>query len=98
RSYGKLGATLISCGGQSGGNFSGWAPNARTVSVIGSFNGWDKLTHPLHPVGSSGIWEGFILTVTKGSLYKYTMFSRHHGHVVDKADPFGFLHEKPPRT
>ena len=98
RAYEKLGSHLISVDGQSGANFSVWAPNARTVSVIGSFNGWDKLTHPLHPVGSSGIWEGFIPTVTKGSLYKYHIVSRHHGHVVDKADPFGFLHEKPPRT
>ena len=33
---------------------------------------------------------------TKGTLYKFHIVSRHHGHVVDKADPFGFFHEKPP--
>jgi len=36
--------------------------------------------------------------VTKGSIYKFHIVSNHHGHVVDKADPFGILHEKPPRT
>jgi 1,4-alpha-glucan branching enzyme len=98
RAYEKLGSHLTSLGAQSGANFSVWAPNAREVTVIGNFNAWDKGSHPLHPRESSGIWEGFIPGVTRGSVYKYHIVSRHHGHVVDKADPFGFLHEKPPRT
>src|SRR5208282_1519779 len=44
------------------------------------------------------IWEGFIPGVTKGALYKYHIESRQHGYRVDKADPLGLLHEKPPRT
>jgi len=68
------------------------------VSVIGSFNGWDPRSHPLRARESSGIWEGFIPGVAKGSIYKFHIVSNHHGHVVDKADPFGILHEKPPRT
>ena len=36
--------------------------------------------------------------MNKGSIYKFHIVSNHHGHVVDKADPFGILHEKPPRT
>jgi len=98
RAYEKMGAHLTSIGGQQGACFSVWAPNARQVSVIGSFNGWDHRSHPLHPCGSSGIWEGFIPAVTKGSVYKFHIVSNRHGHVVDKADPFGLLHEKPPRT
>ncbi|HXM22597.1 MAG TPA: 1,4-alpha-glucan branching protein GlgB [Terriglobales bacterium] len=98
RAYEKLGAHLTSVGGEQGTCFSLWAPNAREVTVIGSFNGWDPRSHPLRARGSSGIWEGFIPEVAKGSVYKFHIVSQHHGHVVDKADPFGLLHEKPPRT
>ncbi len=98
RAYEKLGVHLTSVGARSGANFSVWAPNARDVAVIGSFNGWDPLAHPLQSRESSGIWEGFIPGVSKGSVYKFHIVSRHNGFVVDKADPFGVLHEKPPRT
>jgi 1,4-alpha-glucan branching enzyme len=98
RAYEKLGSHLTSVDGRPGASFSVWAPNARAVTVMGSFNDWNKDSHPLRPRESSGIWEEFIPGVTKGSVYKYHIVSRHHGHVVDKADPFGFLHEKPPRT
>jgi 1,4-alpha-glucan branching enzyme len=98
RAYEKLGSHLTSVGDQSGASFGVWAPNARDVSVIGSFNGWNPLSHPLRERESSGIWEGFIPGVSKGSLYKFHIVSRHNGFVVDKADPFGLLHEKPPRT
>ena len=98
RTYEKLGAHLTSQNGEPGTAFSVWAPNAKTVSVIGTFNGWDPRSHPLRARESSGIWEGFIPGVTKGSVYKFHIVSNHHGHVVDKADPFGIWHEKPPRT
>ena len=98
RTYEKLGAHLTSQNGEAGTSFSVWAPNAKAVSLIGSFNGWDPRSHPLRARESSGIWEGFIPGVTKGSIYKFHIVSNHHGHVVDKADPFGILHEKPPRT
>jgi 1,4-alpha-glucan branching enzyme len=98
RAYEKLGAHLTSVGDQSGASFSVWAPNARDVNVIGSFNGWNPLSHPLQVRENSGIWEGFIPGVTKGTVYKFHIVSRNNGFVVDKADPFGFWHEKPPRT
>ncbi len=68
------------------------------VSVIGNFNDWNNNAHPLEPRGSSGIWEGFIPGIQKGSLYKFHIVSQQHEYVGDKADPFGILHEKPPRT
>jgi len=98
RAYEKLGAHLTKAGDEQGTCFSVWAPNAREVTVIGSFNRWDHHSHPLQVRGNSGIWEGFIPGVAKGNLYKFHIESRHHGHVVDKADPFGLFHEKPPRT
>jgi 1,4-alpha-glucan branching enzyme len=77
--------------------FAVWAPNARSVSVIGNFNGWDRERDLLHPT-DSGIWEGFVPEVSPGEVYKYAIVSHHDGHRVEKADPFGFLHEVPPKT
>jgi 1,4-alpha-glucan branching enzyme len=98
RMHDKLGAHLMTVEGEPGVNFGVWAPNAREVSVMGSFNRWDPAAHPLQARRSSGIWEGFVPGVTKGALYKFHITSNHEGYVGDKADPFGILHEKPPRT
>jgi 1,4-alpha-glucan branching enzyme len=98
RIHEKMGAHLVESKGTQGTVFSVWAPNARNVSVIGSFNGWNPQSHQLQPRGSSGIWEGFIPGVGKGTLYKFYIVSNHHGHRVEKADPVGLFAEKPPRT
>jgi 1,4-alpha-glucan branching enzyme len=98
RAYRHLGAHAATFNGESGTVFSVWAPNAKKVSVVGSFNDWNKNSHKLEPRGSSGIWEGFVPGVGKGSLYKFRIVSHNHGHVGEKADPFGVYHEQPPRT
>ena len=67
RIYDKMGAHAVESKGTQGTVFSVWAPNARAVSVVGSFNGWNQKSHPLQPRGSSGIWEGFIPSVGKGT-------------------------------
>lgn len=98
RIYEKMGAHLVESKGTQGTVFSVWAPNARHVSVIGSFNGWNPQSHQMQPRGSSGIWEGFIPSAGKGTLYKFYIVSNHHGHRAEKADPVGLFAEKPPRT
>ncbi len=98
RIYDKMGAHLTEADGTAGAVFSLWAPNARKVTVLGSFNNWDRTSHQLQPRGSSGIWEGFTPGVTKGALYKFHIDSNQHGFRTEKADPVALFAEKPPRT
>ena len=98
RLYEKLGSHLRQAGKEAGVNFAVWAPNAASVHVIGSFNGWDPAAHPMQPRGESGVWEAFIPGVERGAHYKYHIVSRHRGYTVDKADPFAFRQETPPKT
>ncbi len=97
RLYEKLGAHIEKQDGGAGTAFAVWAPNANHVSVIGEFNDWNKRSHPLHPRGQSGIWEGFIPAIGKGTLYKYHVGSRFDGYRADKADPFSIFNEIPPK-
>jgi 1,4-alpha-glucan branching enzyme len=96
--YHRLGAKECTIDGQQGVFFAVWAPNAERVSVFGEFNGWDKTSHPLRARQSSGIWEGFIAGLTAGTHYKFHIVSAHAGYRVDKADPFAFRAETPPKT
>ena len=94
----KLGAHLLRRADSSGVYFAVWAPNARAVYIIGDFNGWDHASHPLRCHGVSGIWEGFINGLTDGTIYKYFIVSNVNSYTVEKADPFAFYCETPPRT
>lgn len=91
--YDKLGAHLT----PSGCSFAVWAPHAARVSVMGDFNGWslDKHLLTLRNDGT-GIWEGTIPGVTKGSKYKYFIVSKHDHYKVDKCDPYALFCEQPP--
>ncbi len=96
--YRKLGAHPVIRNGIAGTYFSVWAPNAEQVSVIGSFNDWEEGAHALCPLEASGIWEGFLPGVGRGTLYKFHIRSRFNGYEVDKTDPFAFFNEIPPKT
>jgi 1,4-alpha-glucan branching enzyme len=94
RLWETLGAHVV----EGGVRFAVWAPNAEAVSVVGDFNGWDPRAHPMEAVRSSGIWETTIPGVGKGAVYKFHIVGRGGGYRVDKADPYGVMHESPPRT
>ena len=98
RLYHKLGAHVLKEPEPLGTYFAVWAPDAQQVWVSGDFNGWSKSSHPLGNRAQSGIWEGFIPGLEAGSLYKYHLASKYGAYRVDKADPFAFSLEGPPRT
>lgn len=95
RLYEVLGAQIVD-GGLT--NFAVWAPNAGRVSVLTDAAGWQPGVDELEPLGSSGIWTGRFGHCPSGTLYKFHIESRANGHIVDKADPFAFHAEQPPRT
>jgi len=95
--YEKLGARIVCDGSTSGVHFSVWAPNARRVSVAGDFNGWDRTAHALQPLESSGIWEGFVPGLERGTVYKYCIESMHNGYQVEKTDPFSHYYVGTPQ-
>lgn len=98
RLYEKFGAHLMLVNGIDGVYFAVWAPNARAVGVTGDFNGWNKMAHPLNRrLDSSGIWEGFIPNVGKGTVYKYAI-TGFDGSAIEKGDPYAVRWEHPPKT
>ncbi|MEO9511744.1 MAG: 1,4-alpha-glucan branching protein GlgB [Flavobacteriaceae bacterium] len=99
RLYNKLGSHLTEVGGVKGTYFAVWAPSAKSVSVIGDFNFWNGEDHQLFVRwDESGIWEGFIPYVDKGTKYKYKIQSNNDNICTEKADPFGRFCEQPPKT
>jgi len=99
RLYEKFGAHAATIDDAAGVYFAVWAPNAKSVGVIGDFNGWDPAKHRLNGAGhDTGIWEGFIPGLKRGALYKFHVASELRGFRIDKADPFAFYFEQPGKT
>jgi 1,4-alpha-glucan branching enzyme len=99
RLYEKFGSHLITHNGIEGTYFAVWAPSAKQVSVIGDFNHWVDGQHQLNVRwDSTGIWEGFIPFVEKGTAYKYKIHSNNNGYISEKSDPYARRFEHPPKT
>ncbi len=92
----KMGAHLIEEKHQKGVMFCIWAPNAKSISIIGDINSWDGRHHPMQK-RLGGIWELFMPIMKEGDTYKYEIRTQ-QGHIYEKADPYGFLHEIRPQN
>jgi 1,4-alpha-glucan branching enzyme len=97
RPYEKLGAHPAVIDGIEGTSFAVWAPNAKRVSVVGSFNNWDGRRHMMRLRSECGVWEIFVPHVAPGDLYKFEIKTR-DGALLLKADPFAFRAEMRPST
>ena len=75
--YNYMGAHKEHRDGVDGVMFRTWAPNAKSVSVVGTFNNWDRNAHRMNWTsvdGVSGIWECFIADIVGDySIYKYSI-------------------------
>ncbi|MBE6623305.1 MAG: 1,4-alpha-glucan branching protein GlgB [Ruminococcaceae bacterium] len=97
--YRYLGFHILSCTDSSTvAAFRVWAPNAKKVYLIGDFNGWDN-SLPMGKVTDGGVYEILLpsSTVSDGDNYKFRIITS-DGRTLDKADPYAFYTEKPPRT
>ena len=93
----RLGAHVETLAGTTGVRYAVWAPNARAVSVVGTFNSWDGRLHPMRSLGASGIWELFLPDCPEGSLYKFEIRTA-SGALWLKADPYAQAAELMPGT
>ena len=97
RLYDVLGAHPRTHQGVAGVSFAVWAPNARSVRIVGDFDRWDGRLMPMRSMGSSGVWELFVPGIGPGELYKYEVLGR-DGTLRLKADPLAFAMQVRPET
>ena len=98
QSYKYMGAHKAVVDGQEGVVFRTWAPNARSVSVVGDFNGWDRNWHRMNRISDGGVWECFIAnTIEPYTIYKYSIETR-DGSCIMKSDPYAYHYETRPNN
>jgi 1,4-alpha-glucan branching enzyme len=92
-----LGAHLRTVQGTPGAVFAVWAPDARSVAVVGDWNHWRIGADLLTGQGRSGVWAGFVAGAGAGARYKFAVEGV-DGQVRLKADPMARECETPPAT
>lgn len=97
KAYDFLGLHKTRVNGKDGMVFRVWAPDAKSVSVVGDFNQWDDTVAPMEKI-SDGVWECFLPYVLEPfSLYKFSIETP-SGKRICKGDPYGFHFETRPGT
>lgn len=98
RLYEKFGSKKLNNGKTDGVYFSVWAPNAKSVSVIGDFNNWNRNKNKMKKRSDgSGIWELFVEEMDLGVIYKYSIQTQ-KSETLEKIDPFALSYEIPPKS
>jgi 1,4-alpha-glucan branching enzyme len=97
RLYDVLGAHPRTHQGVEGVSFAVWAPNARSVRIVGDFDRWDGRLMPMRSMGASGVWELFVPHIGAGELYKFEILGA-DGKLRLKADPLAFAMQVRPET
>ncbi len=93
--YDFLGAHFSAQNGKQGVVFRVWAPNAKSVSVVGDFNDWDKTKNVMERISDNGVYELFIAGLKQYDMYKYAVTG---DTTVFKADPYAFHSQTPPES
>ena len=98
KAYGFMGAHIKTEKKQKGVKFTVWAPNAKSVTVLGDFCDWNILKkNTLKKLNEQGIWSGFIPEINEGCIYKYAI-EEEDSSIVLKADPYATKSELRPNT
>ena len=97
RLFDVLGAHPRTHQGVDGVGFAVWAPNARSVRIVGDFDRWDGRLMPMRSMGASGVWELFVPHIGVGELYKFEILGA-DGKLRLKADPLAFSMQVRPET
>ena len=95
--YRVFGAHFEELDGQKGVRFTVYAPNARSVQVVGDFNQWNGENHYMEKYTDGGIYTLFIPKIKQYDTYKYRIETP-NGSWVDRADPYAFFSELRPGT
>ena len=95
--YNKLGAHFVKDGDVSGVYFAVWAPNAKSVSIVGEFNNWDPEADKMEKGEPLGIFTRFVPGVKEYMMYKYCIETS-KGEFIYKADPYANHAEVRPGT
>lgn len=90
--YNFLGCHLVKNKNKTGAFFRVWAPNAKSVSLVGDFNGWQSNKHKMKKLEKSGVWEVYVDSVEIYQKYKYQITTK-KGENILKADPYAFYQE-----
>lgn len=77
--------------------FRTWAPNAKSISVMGDFNGWKNDVNQMKRISKQGVWEAVILNAKSGDKYKFEIEDK-SGYKRLKADPYAFMNETNGKT
>jgi 1,4-alpha-glucan branching enzyme len=92
-----FGAHRIEKDGRYNTAFCVWAPEARSVSVAGSFNDWDSEGYECQKLNEKGIWFLDTGEDLLHHIYKYEIVTA-AGETLLKSDPFSFNNELRPNT
>lgn len=95
--YNVMGGRLVSHQRCMGAKFAIWAPNAKSVSLVGDFNHWDGRENPMRSMGSCGVWELFVPGLKSGDSYKFEIRTQ-EDHLRLKSDPYAHFAEVRPKT
>ena len=89
RAYEFLGSHFVNWENRNGVVFRVWAPNAKSVSVVGDFNDWNPDANFMYKIADSGVWELFIEGVWEFACYKYCVETPWNDRLM-KTDPYAF--------
>lgn len=72
-----------------------FAPNAKSVSIIGDFNNWNDTS--MQKIYDGNFYEYFADNAEEGMKYKFRIYEK-SGRFIDRSDPYGFSSEARPQN